>query len=66
MERIGRFKEQYKVGNLHTISVKQADGKVTDIQFVKNEQCHKKESSFGAYVLRQIDWIFVRSCIDRW
>ena len=31
MERIGRFKERYKVGNLYTINVKQADGKVTDI-----------------------------------
>lgn len=52
MERIGRFKERYKVGNLYTINVKQTDGKVTDIQFEKNEQCHKKESSIGTYVLR--------------
>lgn len=52
MERIGRFKERYKVGNLYTISVKQADGKVTDIEFVKNKRCHEKESSVGTYVLR--------------
>ena len=52
MERIGRFKERYKVGNLYTINVKQTDGKVTDIQFVKNEQYHAKESSVGTYVLR--------------
>ncbi len=52
MERIGRFKERYKVGNLYTINVKQTDGKVTDIQFEKNEQCRTKESSVGTYVLR--------------
>jgi hypothetical protein len=52
MERIGRFKERYKVGNLYTINVKQTDGKVTDIQFVKNKQCHTKEASVGTYVLR--------------
>ncbi len=52
MERIGRFKERYKVGNLYTINVKQADGKVTDIQFEKNEQCRTKEASVGTYVLR--------------
>jgi len=52
MEWIGRFKERYKVGNLYTINVKQTDGKVTDIQFDKNEQCHTKESSVGIYVLR--------------
>ena len=52
MERIGRFKERYKVGNLYTITVKQTDGKVTDIQFAKNAQCHAKESSVGTYVLR--------------
>ncbi len=52
MERIGRLKERYKVGNLYTISVKQTDGKVIDIQFQKNEQCHTKESTVGTYVLR--------------
>jgi len=52
MERIGRFKERYKVGNLYTINVKQTDGKVTDIEFEKNEQCHTKEASVGTYVLR--------------
>jgi hypothetical protein len=52
MERIGRFKERYKVGNLYEITVKQTDGKVTDIEFVKNAQCHAKESLIGTYVLR--------------
>jgi len=52
MERIGRFKERYKVGNLYTINVKQTDGKVTDIQFDKNEQCRTKEAAVGTYVLR--------------
>ena len=69
MERIGRFKERYKVGNLYTINVKQTDGKVTDIQFVKNEQYHAKESSVGTYVLRtnRLDLCAKRyqSCIDR-
>jgi hypothetical protein len=52
MERIGRFKERYKVGNLYTIKVKQTDGKVTDIQFDKNEKCQAKEEAIGTYVLR--------------
>nr|WP_096895100.1 hypothetical protein [Candidatus Scalindua japonica] len=52
MERIGRYKERYKVGNLYTINVKQTDGKVTDIQFEKNEQYRTKETSVGTYVLR--------------
>ena len=52
MERIGRFKERYKVGNLYTIKVKQTDGKATDIQFDKNEQCRVKEAAVGTYVLR--------------
>lgn len=52
VERIGRLKERYKVGNLYTISMKQTDGKVIDIQFDKNEQCHAKEATVGTYVLR--------------
>jgi hypothetical protein len=52
MEKIGRFKERYQVGNLYTITVKQTDGKVTDIEFLKNEKCYAKESSVGTYVLR--------------
>lgn len=52
MEKIGRLKERYKVGNLYKISVKDVDGKVIDIEFDKNEQCHAKEATVGTYVLR--------------
>jgi len=52
MEKIGRLKERYKVGNLYKISVKEADGNVIDIEFDKNEQYHTKEAMVGTYVLR--------------
>lgn len=52
IERIGRLKERYKVGNLYTIKVEQTDGKVTDIQFEKNDQAQAKEDAIGTYVLR--------------
>ena len=52
IERIGRLKERYKVGNLYTIKVEQADGKATDIQFDKNAQAQAKEEAIGTYVLR--------------
>lgn len=52
IERIGRLKERYKVGNLYTIKVEQTDGKATDIQFDKNDQAQAKEDAIGTYVLR--------------
>jgi transposase len=52
IERIGRLKERYGVGNLYTIEVKHKEGKATDIQFDKNGNAHKKEESLGTYVLR--------------
>ncbi len=52
IERIGRLKERYKVGNLYTVKVEQADGKATDIQFEKNDQAQAKEDATGTYVLR--------------
>ncbi|QII11971.1 hypothetical protein KsCSTR_25920 [Candidatus Kuenenia stuttgartiensis] len=52
IERIGRLKERYKVGNLYTIKVEQTDGKATDIKFKKNAQAQAKEGAIGTYVLR--------------
>ena len=52
IERIGRLKERYKVGNLYTIKVEQTDGKATDLQFGKNDQAQAKEEAIGTYVLR--------------
>ena len=52
LERIGRLKERYKVGNLYTIKVEQSDGKATDLQFGKNDQAQAKEDAIGTYVLR--------------
>lgn len=52
IEKIGRLKERYKVGNLYTIKVKQSGKIATDIEFGKNKQCQAKEASVGTYVLR--------------
>ncbi len=52
IERIGRLKERYKVGNLYTIKVEQTDGKAIDLQFEKNDQAQAKEDAIGTYVLR--------------
>src|SRR3972149_6231604 len=52
IERIGRLKERYKVGNLYTIKVEQTDGNATDLQFDKNDQAQAKEGAIGTYVLR--------------
>ena len=52
IERIGRLKERYNVGNLYTINVEQTDGKAIDLQFEKNDQAQAKEDAIGTYVLR--------------
>jgi hypothetical protein len=52
IERIGRLKERYNVGNLYTINVEQVDGNATELQCAKNEQAQAKEDSVGTYVLR--------------
>ncbi len=52
LERIGRLKERYGVGNLYTIKVTHKDGKATDIQFGKNDQAKTREAAIGTYVLR--------------
>ncbi len=52
LERIGRFKEQYKVGYLYKIKV-QREGKIaTDITFESNPAKQIKEDSLGEYVIR--------------
>ncbi len=52
VERIGRLKERYGVGNLYTIKVTHKDDKATDIQFCKNDYGKEKEDTVGRYVLR--------------
>ncbi|MCP5002537.1 MAG: transposase, partial [Planctomycetes bacterium] len=52
IERIGRLKERYGVGNLYTIEVKHKESKATNIQFEKNGNALAKEESLGTYVLR--------------
>ena len=52
LERIGRLKERYGVGNLYTVKVTHKDGKATNIQFCKNDQAKTREAAIGTYVLR--------------
>lgn len=49
VERIGRIKEQYKVGYLYKIEVTQCDGKATDIQW---QMLKNKIKEPGQYVIR--------------
>ncbi|MGQ3684569.1 MAG: IS1634 family transposase [Candidatus Loosdrechtia sp.] len=52
IERIGRLKERYNVGNLYKIKVEQSEGNATLLHFTKNEQAKAKEDAAGTYVLR--------------
>lgn len=52
LERIGRFKEQYKVGYLYKIKVQREGETATDITFESNPTKEIKEDSLGEYVLR--------------
>lgn len=52
IERIGRLKERYGVGNLYDIDVKQEEGVVTSIIFNKNPNGKAKEKRVGEYVIR--------------
>jgi hypothetical protein len=52
IERIGRLKEKYGVGNLYDIEVKQQKGVATKIIFNKNPNGKAKEKRVGEYVLR--------------
>lgn len=48
-EKIGRLKERYKIGSLYSITVKDNNGKATEISWVYNG---KKENEFGEYIIR--------------
>ena len=52
IERIGRLKEKYGVGNLYNIEVEQIEGRATKITFIKNSNGKAKELKLGKYVLR--------------
>ena len=52
IERIGRLKEKYGVGNLYDIDVKKDKGKASEIIFRKNPNGRAKEERLGEYVLR--------------
>lgn len=52
IERIGRLKEKYKVGNLYEIQIEKKEQNATNIKFTKNYNGKNKEETFGNYVLR--------------
>jgi hypothetical protein len=52
IERIGRLKERYGVGNLYKINIEQIDEKAISIKYHKNPYGEAKEKRVGEYVLR--------------
>lgn len=52
IERVGRLKERYGVGSLYDIIIESADGKVTQIDYIKNLNGKVKETKVGEYILR--------------
>jgi transposase len=52
MERIGRLKQKYGVGNCYDIEVEQEDSLVKAIHFKKNSTGQLKSERFGDYVIR--------------
>ena len=52
MERIGRLKQRYGVGNCYAIEIEQEDGVVKAIGFKKNQFGQSKSEGFGNYVIR--------------
>ncbi|MEA1980742.1 MAG: IS1634 family transposase [candidate division Zixibacteria bacterium] len=52
IERIGRLKERYQVGNFYDIKIEKKDRDAISVKFTKNAKCEKREESFGSYVLR--------------
>lgn len=52
VERIGRIKERYGVGNLYSINLEKTGDDVIKIDFSKNPSGIAKESKSGEYVLR--------------
>lgn len=52
IEKIGRLKERYGVGSLYEIAIESADGKVKQIEYIKNPAGKAKETKAGEYILR--------------
>ncbi len=52
MERIGRLKQKYGVGNCYDIEIEQQDSMVKAIRFKKNRAGQSKSEGFGDYVIR--------------
>ena len=52
IERIGRLKERYQVGNLYDIKIEKKDQNAVSVKFTKNPKGKKREETFGNYVLR--------------
>ncbi len=52
LEKIGRLKEKYKVGQLYNITVEKDGENATKINFKRNEKSEEKKSQYGDYVLR--------------
>ncbi len=52
MERIGRLKQKYGVGNCYAIEIEQQDCLVKAISFKKNRTGQSKSERFGDYVIR--------------
>ena len=52
IEKIGRLKERYHVGNLYDIKIEKKDRNAISIKFTKNPKGEKREETFGNYVLR--------------
>ena len=52
IEKIGRLKERYHVGNLYDIKIAKKDRNAISIKFTKNPKGEKREETFGNYVLR--------------
>ena len=52
LEKIGRLKEKYKVGQLYNIKVRHKGSKATSITFNKNSKSQLKSDHIGEYLLR--------------
>lgn len=52
IERIGRLKERYQVGDLYEIKIENKEGNATSVKFTKNPIGKAKEEGLGNYVLR--------------
>ena len=52
MERIGRLKQRYGLGNCYDIEIEQEDSLVKSITFKKNPTGQSKSERFGEYVIR--------------